>query len=92
MNTKINGKNFSGKTASDVEKYLQTNIKDYKLTILENKGRQDVISGSEIGLEYRAGTEAEKLLKDQNGSPGRKLSLWRIPERFQSMCHIMRNR
>lgn len=67
VNTKINGKNFSGKTASDVEKYLQTNIKDYKLTILENEGRQDVISGSEIGLEYRAGTEAEKLLKDQNG-------------------------
>ena len=67
VNTKINGKNFSGKTASDVEKYLQTNIKDYKLTILENDGRQDVISGSEIGLEYRAGTEAEKLLKDQNG-------------------------
>lgn len=67
VNTKINGKNFSGKTASDVEKYLQTNIKDYKLTILENKRRQDVISGSEIGLEYRAGTEAEKLLKDQNG-------------------------
>ncbi|WP_379701815.1 peptidoglycan binding domain-containing protein [Mediterraneibacter gnavus] len=67
VNTKINGKNFSGKTASDVEKYLQTNKKDYKLTILENEGRQDVISGSEIGLEYRAGTEAEKLLKDQNG-------------------------
>ena len=67
VNTKINGKNFSGKTASDVEKYLQTNIKDYKLTILENKRRQDVISGSEIGLEYRAGTETEKLLKDQNG-------------------------
>ena len=67
VNTKINGKNFSGKTESDVEKYLQTNIKDYKLTILENEGRQDVISGSEIGLEYRAGTEAEKLLKDQNG-------------------------
>ena len=67
VNTKINGKNFSGKTASDVEKYLQTNIKDYKLTILENEGRQDAISGSEIGLEYRAGTEAEKLLKDQNG-------------------------
>ena len=67
VNTKINGKNFSGKTASDVEKYLQTNIKHYKLTILENEGRQDVISGSEIGLEYRAGTEAEKLLKDQNG-------------------------
>lgn len=67
VNTKINGKNFSGKTTSDVEKYLQTNIKDYKLTILENEGRQDVISGSEIGLEYRAGTEAEKLLKDQNG-------------------------
>lgn len=67
VNTKINGKNFSGKTASDVKKYLQTNIKDYKLTILENEGRQDVISGSEIGLEYRAGTEAEELLKDQNG-------------------------
>lgn len=67
VNTKINGKNFSGKTASDVEKYLQTNIKDYKLTIFENEGRQDVISGSEIGLEYRAGTETEKLLKDQNG-------------------------
>lgn len=67
VNTKINGKTFSGKTASDVEKYLQTNIKDYKLTILENEGRQDVISGSEIGLEYRAGTETEKLLKDQNG-------------------------
>ena len=67
VNTKINGKNFSGKTASDVEKYLQTNIKDYKLTILENEERQEVISGSEIGLEYRAGTEAEKLLKDQNG-------------------------
>ena len=68
VNTKINGKNFSGKTASDVEKYLQTNIKDYKLTILENEGRQDVISGSEIGLEIQSGDRSrKKLLKDQNG-------------------------
>ena len=60
-NTKINGKNSLEKTASDVEKYPQTNIKDNKLTILANARRKDVISGRELGLEYRAGKQQENL-------------------------------
>ena len=92
VNTKINGKNFSGKTASDVEKYLQTNIKDYKLTILENEGRQDVISGSEIGLEYRAGTETEKIVEGSEWIRLAESFLYgEFQKGFKSMCHIMRN-
>ena len=34
VNTKINGKNFSGKTASDVEKYLVVDLINYQNTDL----------------------------------------------------------
>lgn len=67
INTKINGKDFSGKTSEAVEAYLQSSVKDYELTILEKDGKKDVISGDEIHLEYQSEKEAEKLLRSQNG-------------------------
>lgn len=67
INTKVNGKDFSGKTSDAVEAYLQSSVKDYELTILEKDGKKDVISGDEIHLEYQSEKEAEKLLKSQNG-------------------------
>ena len=62
INTKINGKDFSGKTSEAVEAYLQLRVKGYGLTILEKDGKKDVISGDEIHLEYQSEKEAEKLL------------------------------
>lgn len=67
MNTKINGQDFSGKTAKDLEQYLEERVKDYKLTILEKEGKKDEIFGSEIHLKYTPGKKTEKLLKSQNG-------------------------
>lgn len=35
INTTINGKDFSGRSASSVEAYIKEQVKDYKLTIKE---------------------------------------------------------
>lgn len=66
INTTINGKDFSGKTAADVESYLKEQVKDYELTLVELDNEKDVIKGSEISLVYKESTEVEDALKKQN--------------------------
>ena len=67
INTEINGKDFSAKTAADVEEYLKTQVKDYKLVVKEKDNKSDTIEGSEIGLTYKENDDIEKALKKQNG-------------------------
>ena len=66
VNTTINGKDFSGKSAVDVETYLKEQVSDYELTLIELNDETDVIRGSEISLVYRETSEVEKALKNQN--------------------------
>lgn len=66
VNTTVNGKDFSGKTAADVEEYLKEQVADYELTILEQNNVSDVIRGTEISLAYKENSQVEDALKEQN--------------------------
>ena len=66
INTTINGKDFSGKTVADVESYLKEQVDGYQLTLIEQNNTTDLISGSEISLEYKKNNEVEKALEDQH--------------------------
>ncbi len=66
MNTEINGQDFSRKTVEDVQKYLQEQVQDYTLTILEKDNQTDTITGEEISLKYEENKDIEKVLKGQN--------------------------
>ena len=66
VNTTINGKDFSGKTADAVEEYLKQQVDGYKLTIQEMDNASDVISGTDIGLVYKESSDVEDALKAQN--------------------------
>ena len=66
INTTVNGKDFSGKAAADVEEYLKNQVADYKLTIAEQDNVSDVISGSDISLTYQENSQVTDALKEQN--------------------------
>ena len=66
VNTTVNGKDFSGKTAADVEDYLKEQVADYELTILEQNNVSDVISGTDIFLTYKENSQVEDALDAQN--------------------------
>ena len=66
MNTVINGHDFSGKTAADVEEYIKQQVSDYKLTVREQNNETSEISGADISLSYEANDEIENALKSQN--------------------------
>jgi lipoprotein-anchoring transpeptidase ErfK/SrfK len=66
INTTINGKDFSGKSAADVEEYLKDQVKDYELELIELNNTTDVIKGSDISLVYKEDSSVEDALKKQN--------------------------
>ena len=66
VNTTINGKDFSGKSAKAVEEYIRGQVNGYELTIIEQNNDRNIIKGSEIGLTYKASSEIEDALKKQN--------------------------
>lgn len=66
VNTTVNGKDFSGKTAADVEDYLKEQVAEYELTIQEQNNVSDVISGTDISLTYKENSQVEDALDAQN--------------------------
>lgn len=66
FNTEINGVQFSASTVSDVESYMENQVQNYELTLLESDGGTEVIDGSDISLSYEEGEELEALLRSQN--------------------------
>ena len=66
INTTINGKDFSGKSAADVEKYLKERVSDYELELIELNNETDVIKGTDISLVYKEDSSVEDALKKQN--------------------------
>lgn len=66
INTTINGKDFSGKTAADVAEYIQKQVGEYELTIVEQNNDRNLIKGSEIGLGYEESSDIQKTLESQN--------------------------
>lgn len=64
--TEINGTQFSGNTVEQVEKYMETQVADYELTLEEIDGGTEVIDGTSVDLKYVPGDELKQLLKEQN--------------------------
>lgn len=66
INTSINGKDFSGATAAEVEEYLRSQVDGYELTLVEKDGMTDVIKGSDISLQYKENSDIQDALEAQN--------------------------
>lgn len=77
--TKINGIDFSLKNVSQVEAYMEQQVKDYVLTLEESDDDREEINGSDISLEYVPGDELKKLVKEQDNFLW-ITSLWNHPE------------
>ena len=68
INTRINGKNFSGRSAAAVESYTERTGERLQIDDSgEQNSESDVIKGSDISLQYKKSDAIEKALKKQNG-------------------------
>lgn len=65
-NTKINGTDFSLKTVSEVQEYMEGEVAGYSLTLKEQGGKEESVHGTDISLKYVRDDSVEKLLKEQN--------------------------
>ena len=65
-NTEINGVDFSGRTAAELDGYLKQQIESYTLTITGRGNVTDTIRAEDISLSYKGDGEAEELLNRQN--------------------------
>ena len=63
--TTINGTDFSMKSVSQVESYMEQQVADYILTMEESDGDSEQIRGADISLTYVPGDELQKLVKEQ---------------------------
>ena len=63
--TTINGTDFSMKSVSQVEAYMEQQVADYVLTMEESDGDSEQISGADISLTYVPGDELQKLVEEQ---------------------------
>lgn len=64
--TYINGVKQTGSTVEEVEKSIKDSVESYTLTIKGRDGVEEVIKGSEIGIQHIESRKVEKLLKKQN--------------------------
>lgn len=65
-NTEINGVDFSGRTAAELDGYLKQQIESYTLTITGRGNVTDTIRAEDISLSYKGDKKTEELLNRQN--------------------------
>ena len=65
-NTEINGVDFSGKTAEELDDYLKSRIDGYSLTVVGRENVTDEIRAEDISLTFKGDGKAEKMLGGQN--------------------------
>ncbi len=65
--TEINGIDCSWKTASTCDDILKRGVDDYVLTLVEQDGSTEEITGEEIHLELLPEEQIAELLSEQNG-------------------------
>ncbi len=65
-NTNINGADFSLKTVSQVQDYMEGEVAGYSLTLDEQGGKKETIQGTDISLKYVRDDSVDKLLEQQN--------------------------
>ena len=66
FNTTINGVNVSLKAHDAAEAIIRTNIKAYKLQLIERKGENEEINGQDIDLQYNEGNSSYKIFQSKN--------------------------
>ncbi len=66
FSTEINGQDVSGMSLKDAQSRISGTSRDYRLSVIDKDDREEVITGSEIGFQYRENGAVEKLLKAQN--------------------------
>lgn len=64
--TTVNGIAVSGLTPEQAKELLRTSAEEYKLTILEDSGKTEQISGSSIGLYAKEDRLLQDILRNQN--------------------------
>jgi len=72
FNTVINGVDVSLKSYGDLEDIIKSNVKDYKLLLIERNGETEEIIGRDIGMEYNEENSIDKVY------PGRNSLKWII--------------
>ena len=65
-NTEINGVDFSGKTAEELDDYLKSRIDGYSLTVVGRENVTDEIRAEDISLTFKGDGKAENMLGGQN--------------------------
>ncbi|MVX65464.1 L,D-transpeptidase family protein [Clostridium chromiireducens] len=66
FNTEINGIDISLKAHGDIDNVIKSNIKDYKLKLIERDGETEEILGQDIGLQYNENNDIPKINKIQS--------------------------
>lgn len=66
-NTVINGRDVSGLDAAQVKAAMDSDVKQYVLTIEERDGAKSQISGADIGIYTVYDGTLESILEEQNG-------------------------
>lgn len=64
--TYINGQDRSGMTVEEVEEQIAAEVENYRLTVMERDGKEEVIDGSVINYAYVSTGEVKKLWEAQN--------------------------
>ena len=65
--TTINGIEVGGKTVEEAEAIIKNQLKTYQITLKEREGKEEVILGSDIGVELVLNNEVAGLMEGQNG-------------------------
>lgn len=65
-NTNINGTDFSLKSVSQVQDYMEGEVAGYSLTLDEQGGKKETIQGTDILLKYVRDDSVQKLVEQQN--------------------------
>jgi hypothetical protein len=66
FNTVINGVDVSLIAHDDAADIIRSNIKDYKLQLIERNGEAEEIIGQDIGLQYNEKNSISKIYHNQN--------------------------
>ncbi len=64
--TSINQIDVSNMTAEEVEAAIKDRVEDYSITLTFADGKEETISGSDIGLTYSSSNEVDSILAAQN--------------------------
>lgn len=66
LQTYVNEQNVSNKNEQEMDVIYQKKMQNYKLTVVDKDGEKEIISGKDIGLEYKKGAEWKSAIKKQN--------------------------